>query len=193
MDVAAFPLAWPAHVPRTKRRKGDAFKRRTQSEARDGLLDELVRLGATHIVISTDVHVRPDGRNIYANERASDPGVAAYFRRRGKSHVMALDVYTTLAANLWALAKTIESMRQIERHGSAEMLDLAFRGFAELPPLPEEQHWSTVLGVLPSASLDEIERAYRKQLPLVHPDRGGTMESTVLLNAAREAARRERS
>jgi DnaJ domain len=190
-EVRPFPLHWPPQVARAKARKSDAFKRRTQAEARDALLDELVRLGARQIVISTDVHLRPDGRNIYANERASDPGAVAYFRRKGKQYVMALDVYNTHAGNLYALAMVIESLRRIERHGSPAMMDAAFRGFAELPAAPEERHWSTVLGVSRDATLAEVEKAYRKLVPLAHPDRGGSVEGASLLNLARDAARRE--
>lgn len=193
LEVRPYPLAWPRAIARTERRKRDKFGKRTQAEARDALLDELVRLGAREIVISTDVHMRPDGRNIYANERASDPGCVAYFRRKGKQHAMALDAYDTLAGNLYGLAKVIEALRTIERHGSPAMMDAAFRGFAELPPAPDEDHWSSVLGVPREASLAEVEKAYRKLLPLAHPDRGGTHEGMADPGVVRSIRGRDRA
>lgn len=50
----------------------------------------------------------------------------------------------------------------------------------------------TVLGVTPSATKEEVTEAYRKKAAKVHPDKGGSNEQMILVNAAFEAIRRFR-
>jgi DnaJ-domain-containing protein 1 len=49
-----------------------------------------------------------------------------------------------------------------------------------------------MLGVSPSASWDEIERAYRRKAKLHHPDRGGDEDAMRALNEAYEQLKRLR-
>ena len=81
-----FPLHWPPDWPRTPwdRRSYSRFRSLNLGRCRDDLLLELERLGAMRIVVSTDIPLRRDGI-FYANAgRPDDPGVAVYFRWRGK-------------------------------------------------------------------------------------------------------------
>jgi len=52
--------------------------------------------------------------------------------------------------------------------------------------------WWTELGVKPDASREEINRAYRDRAKKAHPDAGGSDAKMTKLNAAREAALRDR-
>lgn len=186
----AFPLQWPAGVPRT-----DAWRRAipqfvtTLGKATAFLLGEVRRMGGTSAVISANLSLRNDGLP-YSNQRQpDDSGVAVYFMRRGKQLVFACDRWAKVEHNIQAIAKTIEAMRGIERWGSAEMMDRAFTGFAALPA-PEQ--WWQVLGVDQGASAAEIAAAYRRLATEAHPDRpGGSDAAMARLNAARDAAKRE--
>lgn len=185
----AFPLQWPAGVPRTdpRRRANGAFVT-TLGKAITFVRDEVRRMGGTLPVISADLQFRNDGLPYAGWRQPEDSGVAVYFMRRGKQLVFACDRWAKVEHNIQAIAKTIEAMRGIERWGSAEMMDRAFTGFAALPP-PDQ--WWQVLGVDPGASAAEISAAYRRLAADAHPDRpGGSDAAMARLNAARDAAKR---
>ena len=173
-QVTAYPLCWPigrARTPEDKRKEArfGALKETTTTRfdgstvthkhkgkwtfarTRDDLVDELGRMKATHVVISTDVKLRLDGLP-HANIRADDPGIAIYFRRKQggptRPYSMACDLYDRLADNCRALILTLESLRRIERHGSSQLMEQAFSGFAELPPARTGvRPWADVLGI----------------------------------------------
>jgi DnaJ-domain-containing protein 1 len=99
---------------------------------------------------------------------------------------MAIDRYDTIAGNLGAVAASLYALRAVARHGSAEIMDRAFTGFAALAA-PEQ--WFQVLGVSANASEDEIDRAYRRLASAHHPDRndeGGDVMGRI--NRARDQA-----
>lgn len=50
----------------------------------------------------------------------------------------------------------------------------------------------SILGVEPSATKEEIDKAFRKKAWDAHPDHGGSNEEMVLVNAAHEAIKRVR-
>jgi DnaJ-class molecular chaperone len=81
-------------------------------------------------------------------------------------------VYTTIEDNLWALARTLDALRQIERDGSPSLINRAFKGFAQLPD-PDRREWWEVLNVARTASNDEIRSAYLRLAKQYHPDAGG--------------------
>jgi hypothetical protein len=60
--------------------------------------------------------------------------------------------------NIYAIAKTIEALRGIERWGSGSMVEQAFTGFVTLPA--PKSPWE-VIGVPRGASSEEIEAAFR--------------------------------
>jgi hypothetical protein len=195
IDDRAFPLYWPEGVKRTPpgRRARARFKTMLGA-ARENLLGELERLGAANKVISTNLPLRPDGLFRIDDRRLEDPGVAVYFIHVGKPRAMACDRWDTLAANIHALALTIEALRGIERWGSSDLVERAFTGFTALPPAaPPPEHWMTVLGFHPSSQVGMASvRARFRELALErHPDRGGSDLAMARLNEAMEAAERE--
>ena len=190
----AYPLAWPENWPRT-----DADKRKSHSpfsttfdKARRDLLDELRRLGARNVVISSWLPLRQDGqpRADVARRRIEDPGVAVYFELRGRPMVMARDAYWNIHDNIRSIGLAIEHLRGLERHGGAVMMERAFEGFSALPPPAKRDHWST-LGIRPTRDLDEIAAAFRLRAKDLHPDRGGDAGAMAELLDARSAAIRE--
>ena len=96
---------------------------------------------------------------------------------------------TDVADNIHAIALAIEAMRALERHGTPQLLEAAFRGFAALPAPATAVSWRDVLG--DCRTLEAAEHAYRTKAREAHPDAGGSHDDMAELNAAIEAARAE--
>jgi hypothetical protein len=223
-SVESFPLSWPDGWQRTPKhlqddgnrfRVGDGYEGYGESRrwvgkkiisfdnARQRLVDELGRLKAKGVVLSTNVPLRLDGqpRADAARARMDDPGVAVYFSYKGKPMVMAADGFSNVAANMRSLGLAIEALRQLERHGGGVMMERAFAGFTALPA-PEgstpKRAWWVVLnyGEDPEAradlSVDEVEARFKTLAKRRHPDAdGGSTELMAELNQARDDAVRD--
>ncbi|HRN83247.1 MAG TPA: DnaJ domain-containing protein [Hyphomicrobium sp.] len=188
----AYPLAWPDGWPRTpeqKRRRNSPFKVES-NKCREDLMFELRLLGAQNVLVSSDIPIRVDGTPYAdaARRIIRNPGVAVYFTPNGKQMVMARDKYERVEDNLRSIGLAIEAIRAVERHGGAAMMERAFAGFAALPA-PRSPF--EILGVSPSASIADIERAFRAAARKAHPDAGGSTAAMAELNAARDAALRQ--
>lgn len=180
--VEAFPLTWPAGWKRTNYRERSRFKV-TPGRARDQLFEELRRLGANKIILSTNIELRQDGLP-YCNRRApADPGVAVYFQHKGRPMVFACDQWISVEENMWAIMHTIDALRGIERWSASDMLERAFTGFQALPS-GEKKTWWEVLGVPRNASQDQIRDRFRQLAREHHPDHGGQNDEMTKLNDA---------
>lgn len=190
MTATAYPLAWPAGWPRTKRPQPSRFKVTTADAARE-LVWEIQRMGGRYAVISTNVPISRTGL-LYAHEKPSGgdltAGVAVYFERDGKQMVFACDRWDRVRGNIQAIRKSIEAMRGIERWGASDMMERAFSAFEALPA--PKSCWET-LGIPPRSTKDQIEAAYRGKARAAHPDTGGSTAAMAALNAARDAALKE--
>lgn len=189
----AFPLHWPDGWPRTKTPARSRFDV-PFTMVRDGVLEEIARMGGRYAVLSTNVKLRRDGLP-YANQRTpEDPGVAVYFERNGKQMVFACDRWDRVKDNIRAIQKTIEAMRGIDRWGASDMLERAFSAFEALPAPhgPSIRSWREVLGFPPGARPDRegIDIAYRSQAKSAHPDVGGSADAFAELQRARDEALR---
>lgn len=174
-----YPLTWPNGWKRTPtwQRSHSPFKIDSTERAMRELMDELGRLGARNIIISSNLKLRQDGMP-YANQpRHDDEGIAIYFKRKGKDMVLACDKFAKREANMRAITKTIEAIRGIERWGSSDMMERAFTGFAQLEAPPDLRQWWEVLGVPADAHPSTVESAYRRLRSVNHPDRGGSAET----------------
>lgn len=191
----AYPLKWPDNKTRTRSRENARFKV-SFAKARDDLFDELERLGARSVVLSTNVELRGDGKP-YANQKnPEDPGSAIYFQYKGKSMCFACDRWRKVEDNIQAVHHTIEALRGIARWGTGDMLQAAFDGFQALPPpcAESKREWWNVLGVDRDASISAIEVSYRIRAKDCHPDKdGGSHDQMAELNAAIAIARKEKS
>jgi hypothetical protein len=187
-----YPLQWPEGWQRTQSPGKSQFSTGLEKATR-GLLDEIRKLGGTLPVISSNGQYRSDGMPYARQSYIADSGVAVYFQRDGKPMVFACDSYWTLQDNIHAIAKTIEALRAIERHGSSNMMERAFTGFAALPaPIQAgvKRPWRDVLeyGNEP-ANEGRICRHYRILAKGLHPDRqGGDANKMAELNVARDEA-----
>lgn len=186
----AFPLAWPMGQARARSRSSSKFRDRTLAVAFQELKAELTRLGAQYIVISSNVPLKANGEPYSDPGRMPDPGVAAYFKLRGKTYALACDRWLTVEENIYALAKHIEAMRGMERWGVGSV-EQTFAGFKQLASESEATWWE-VLGVDARASVDEIVAAHRAKAMAVHPDRGGSTDLMTRVNVARDRGLKER-
>lgn len=196
-QITASPLCWPDGWKRTKRPERSRFGRYNSkvsiSKATWFVLDELRRMGIPdfNVIISTDLKLRQDGLP-YSNQREpEEQGVSVWWKDGGRQKVIALDKYDRIADNLYAIGKTIEAMRGIERWGSGEILERTFTGFTALPPAGRP--WRQVLGYPEGNDLTEVKRLYRKAMTVQHPDHGGDPQLASEINAAWEQARQELS
>jgi hypothetical protein len=181
--TSAYPLAWPETMPRYKgQRQGGQFKT-SLTKALDNVRTSLNRFGAdsgkpvSNIVLSSNVTL---GRN-----EPNDPGVAVWFVWEGAQMCIAVDRYSSPAANLQAVFLVLEARRVELRHGTLALVRATFQGFKALPPPP---HWSDVLGVPRSAGKAAIEAAWKEKARMAHPDRGGSEAVMAEINTARDRA-----
>jgi hypothetical protein len=153
------------------------------------LLFEIGKMGGTNIVVSTNLPLFRDGYPITSAMEPSDPGVAVYFRLKGKSMAFACDRFIYVYENIQAIAKTIEALRGIERWGASDMMERAFTGFKALANGPSED-WREVLGFhsFQEVTPKMVESHYRELVKLHHPDKGGDREVFERVMRAREAA-----
>ena len=191
----AYPLQWPDGWPRAKhnwRESDNRFRGVSVGRARDQLMDELRLLGATGIVVSSNVPVKADGLLYADNKRLDDPGIAVYFKFKKKQRVMARDGFVSVAGNLRSLGLAIEGLRQLERHGGSLMLERAFEGFLAIAPPDWKKPWREVFGVKPDWRGD-LKALYHEKARERHSDVGGSDTLMAELNVAYEEACRELS
>lgn len=174
MSATAYPLQWPAGWPRTRHRERSRFDT-TFAKARDGLANELEKMGARHVVLSTNIELRLDGQPYANRAQPGDPGVAVYFEYKKRPMTFACDRWDRIEDNIQAVRKTIEALRGIERWGASDMMERAFTGFAALPD-QSDYTWCAVFGVTTSTPVDLVEYAYKKKRSEAHPDNGGSDE-----------------
>jgi hypothetical protein len=177
----AYPLQWPAGKPRQLYPERSRFGERSIDAATTILREELRRLGATDMILSTNLRLRLDGMPYSKQAQPRDQGVAVYFTYKKKPMCFACDRWDRIQDNIYAAAMTIEALRGIERWGTGDMVQQAFTGFIALP---SNSPWEA-LGLQPGASREEIEAAYRKKAKQAHPDAGGNHDQMARLNAAK--------
>ena len=208
-----FPLAWPFHWKRTplRERKRAAFRRTitkdeqvvrnnvatterrhitsavTIAAAIDRLEAELLRLGATDPILSTNVALGMRGMPLSVVKEPGDPGAAVYVRLLGKDLVFASDRWDRVADNITAIAQHIDALRRIDRYGVGRV-EQAFAGYAALPPSADD--WRLVLGVGEYATVEQVDAAFLEKAKSLHPDVGGSHDDMARLTAARDLARK---
>ena len=169
--MTAYPLTWPDGWKRTSYRQRSKSKT-TFGRVRDELLHEIKLMRGSKTILSTNIPLRNDGLP-YSNLREpTDPGVAVYFEFKGKRMVFACDKWKTATENAWAIKKTIEALRGIERWGASDMMERAFTG---LPPGKShvEETWWEIFGFdRPTTNVDQIKARRNELARKYHPDIG---------------------
>ncbi|WP_430900511.1 MULTISPECIES: J domain-containing protein [unclassified Paraflavitalea] len=184
--MEAFPLHWPIGYKRTNSRIHSRFKV-TMDKAQRFLRSEVSKLGGSNLIVSTNIPLRKDGMlySDWMSRKIDDPGVAIYFKYKGKDIAMCCDQYNKIWENIYALGKGIEALRGMERWGVSDFLDRAFTGFTGIPEKVEvKKEWYEVLGVSQSANAEQIRKSYREKAMVTHPDKGGSPEAFQLVKEA---------
>lgn len=182
-----FPLQWPQSQPRTKYPERSRFGNISVSMAGDELLAELERLGADNLIISTNLQTRMRGDGFYTNQKVDDVGIAIYFQLKGDPKVMACDKWDKVEHNIWALKRSIEAIRGLERWGGSEFLDGLFTGFAALPAAGESIQTTTTYYFQGITDKDDLKKEYRNLARKLHPDFGGDVEEFKAMKAQYES------
>jgi DnaJ-like protein len=180
--IEAYPLTWPVNRPRTKWTSPSRFRTPLGAAIKE-VQAEVERLGGSRLIISSNLPLRRDGLPYANSSQPGDRGVAVYFTYKKRPMCFACDRWAKVEENMWAIAKTIDALRGIERWGSGQMVEQAFTGFVALPA--PEQPWQ-VLGVSSHATRAEIEEAHSRLAMKHHPDRGGDTNTMARINAARD-------
>jgi len=196
--VQRYPLSWPARSRRTpdagrmRARFAETDQQGFQKElsnrkAIGRLRAELRSLNGVQAILSTNLLLGENGAPRLDQREPQDPGAAVYFKLYGRPHVFSCDRWTRVADNIAAIAAHIAALRAVDRYGVGT-LEQAFAGYAALPASTPEEWW-VVLGLPPTATLDEVEAAFRQLARNSHPDVGGSHEEMSRLTAARAQAR----
>lgn len=189
-SIEAFPLHWPLGYRRTDshRRSRSLFKQGMETSQKF-LRAEIDRLGAKGLIISTNIPVRKDGGLFtdWMSRKIDDPGVAIFFKLKaqGDAYIsMCCDQYLTVWENIYALGKSIEAIRALERYGASEFMDRVFTGFKELPEQSSGKTWWEILEVKKDASPEMIRQAYLTKVKKAHPDAGGSETDFIQIQQA---------
>jgi len=160
----------------------------SHAKALDRLDDELRRLGAVDVTLSTNLELTLRGWPRSPDGRVDDPGVAVYFRFNKRPTVLACDHYLTVAANMAAIAGHIEALRRIERYGVGT-IEQALAGYKALPA-DSAADWRMVLfgTKTTTVTIDDVKAAHRQLAAVHHPDKGGDLDKMMQLNRARDYA-----
>lgn len=178
----SYPLLWPVGWKRTEYPESSRFTPGSVYQESGEVWHQLDLLGASDVVITSNMKYRADGLP-YANQpRIPDTGIAVYFKLSGEEQCIPCDKWYSLEENLRAIAKTIEALRGLERWGAKDMVNAAFRGFKALPAsiiMGEGQRraWHEVLQVSSDADQSIIKAAYRNLAARYHPDNVDTGDS----------------
>lgn len=187
-NIEAYPLCWPAGWKRVRWRECSRFREKSFATCRDSLFEELRKLGAKKIILSTNIELRLDGIPYANRPQPADPGVAVYFTYRNRQMVFACDQWIKVEHNIRAVAKTIEAIRGIERWGASDMMERAFTGFQKLSSGNEIDCCWSFLGISSSCHPKDIVIRYRELAKRYHPDHGGDQHKMSKLNAAYKEA-----
>jgi DnaJ-like protein len=187
-SIRSYPLYWPEGWPRTEsyKQKRAQFKDRSVAVGRRFLVDEVRRFGGSELIISSNLELKLDGTPRSNQRQPEDRGVAIFFKRDKVDMALACDVYTTVEDNLWALCRTLEALRQIERDGSPALINRAFKGFAALSD-PNSREWWEILNVAKTAGNSEIRSAYLQLVRQYHPDTGANGGDPVMFDQVQKA------
>jgi hypothetical protein len=189
--VDAYPLQWPAGWKRTTNRARSRFGEKdhsnyglklvTHSKALSYTLAEIERLEVKSKVVSTNLQLRNYGLPYASQRLLQDPGVAVYFTKDGKERCIPCDKWDRVEDNLYAIGKTIEALRGIERWGAKDMVTAAFKGFEALPYYSDGDKIKQTDYFEGCRDRYEVRQKYLLLVKSLHPDVGGDKNEFTIM------------
>lgn len=143
--AVAYPLDWPARRERTpdykrKPAKGaGTFVAGVKALAKQVGMMRVGRLArpASNIVVTANVRLKSNGQPYAGGTNPDDPGVSVRFRVGDLWYALSCDRWATPAGNLAALAKVVEHLRAVARHGNAGDFEAVLYAFTIVAPTPQ--------------------------------------------------------
>ena len=182
MITDGYPLQFPVGKERNKSPENARFGEHTVAQASIWLRKEIEKLGGKNLVISCNLMLKLDGLPYSGQKKPSDCGVAVYFKLKDKEQCFPCDRWNSVEHNLWAIYKSIEAIRGLERWGAKDMMESAFKGFQALPS-PEQVTNTKVRYFSGCNSLSEGKERFRNLVQELHPDKGGNQDDFMELNS----------
>lgn len=189
------PLVWPGFQDKTPRGRQTTLNgfppTLTLNESLRMITEEIEALSPSAATITSSVE-HLNNERLRAKD-ASNPAASLRIRLSGHMFIFACDRWLTLTHNLYAIAISLRQMRQLAQYGAADLSQL-FRPFlqedissaaATASDVPLEE-WQKLLGLGPSATLEDANAIYRARAKQNHENE----EVMLTLNAAIEAARK---
>lgn len=185
--IESYPLIWPPGYPRIAVPLDNyRFYPNSFGGEKKMLTEELERMKAKNIVISTNIPVKNDGNPYASYTRPADVGVSVYFSINNKAMAICCDKWYTVEANLKALRMSVDALRGLDRWGVSQIMERAFMGFKALPEKAASYPWWEVLGLPRECTRSQIKAAYKDKAKLHHPNAGGEPHKWQELNEAYE-------
>lgn len=167
--IDGYPLQFPVGKERTLKPERARFGQHSISQAVIQLRNQIYAMKGTNLVISSNLMMRVDGMPYSAQRQPVDSGVAVYFDLKGKQQCFACDCWDKVEHNLWAIYKTIEALRSLDRWGAKDVVETAFKGFQALPS-PDQVTNTKVRYFAGCNTLSEGKERFRNMVTELHPD-----------------------
>jgi len=173
-----YPLHWPQGYPVTETRIASKFTC-TFAEARDGIFNELNRLGADEFFISCNINRNKGGALVHGKLVYDNTGAAVYFKFKGERKVIACDKWKYIHENFRAIEKSLQAIRGLDRWGCTNIISQAVSGLKELASGGNKTWWQ-IPGVDITASPIEVKTKYKELIKKYHPDKSSGSESDFI-------------
>lgn len=178
--IEGYPLQYPVGKVRTEKPERSSFREHSIAQAVIWLRQEINKMKGTNLVISSNLMMRADGLPYSNQKQPVDTGVAVYFKLKDKDQCFACDRWNKVEHNIWAIYKSIECIRGLERWGSKDMLESAFKGFQALPS-PDQVTNTKVRYFAGCNTLSEGKERFRNMVAELHPDNKETGDQNAFI------------
>lgn len=194
----SYPLQWPNGFPRTEKWEksvNHSFKiGLTMQEALTFLYDELNELSVSKAMLFTDYENIEQPRAI--RRIGNDNGAALRIEINNRIYQLACDRWVAIEQNIYALHLALRNLRSIVLWGVGNVENV-FGGYAVTnhgqtapsarPMAPVMEEWREMLGLGPTATLDDAQAVYRRRAKNVANNQEELMKLNLAMDEATKA------